>query len=65
MMYLWTAEAPSNGQGFRVAGTGPEGTFRFDKALSAGSPSVLNVRLYGMNANGKVYLLDRIFRLAQ
>ena len=65
MMYLWTAEAPSNGQGFRVAGTGPEGTFRFDKALSAGSPSVLNVRLYGMNANGKVYLLARIFRLAQ
>lgn len=65
MMYLWTAEAPSNGQGFRVVGTGSQGTFKLDQALRAGSPSVLNVRLHGMNANGKVYLLDRIFRLAQ
>jgi Protein of unknown function (DUF4038)/Domain of unknown function (DUF5060) len=65
MMYLWTGEAPSNQQGFRVLGTGPEGTFRIDKGLTANSPSVLNVRLYGMNANGKVYLLDRIYRLAQ
>ena len=31
MMYLWTAEAPSNGQGFRVVGYGPQGTFRVDK----------------------------------
>jgi hypothetical protein len=65
MMYLWTAEAPSNGEGFRVIGTGPQGTFRIDKALTEDSPSVLNVRLYGMNANGKVYVLDRIFRLAR
>jgi hypothetical protein len=65
MMYLWTAEAPSNGKGFRVIGTGAQGTFRVDKALTADSPSVLNVRVYGMNANGKVYVLDRIFRLVQ
>lgn len=64
MLYLWTGEAPSNGQGFRVLGTGPEGTFQTQKALTANSPSVLNVRLYGMNANGKVYALDRIYRLA-
>jgi len=65
MLYLWTGEAPSNEQGFRVLGVGPQGTFRTDKALTANSPSVLNVRLYGMNANGKVYVLDRIFRLPQ
>ena len=63
MMYLWTGEAPSNEQGFRVMGTGTQGTFRVDKALTAKSPTVLNIRVHGMNANGKVYVLDRIFRL--
>lgn len=63
MMYMWTGEAPSNEQGFRVIGVGPKGTFRKSNALTAGSASVMNVRLYGMNANGKVYVLDRIYRL--
>jgi hypothetical protein len=63
MMYLWTGEAPSNEQGFRVIGVGPKGTFRKHSALTANSPTVMNVRLYGMNANGKVYVLDRIYRL--
>ncbi|HYI92550.1 MAG TPA: DUF4038 domain-containing protein [Bryobacteraceae bacterium] len=63
MMYLWTGEAPSNEQGFRVMGTGSQGTFRVDKALTMKSPTVMNIRVHGMNANGKVYVLDRIFRL--
>lgn len=65
MMYLWTGEAPSNEQGFRIIGTGGKGTFRKDSALTANSPSVMNLRLYGMNANGKVYVLDRIYKLIQ
>jgi hypothetical protein len=65
MMYLWTGESPSNEQGFRILGTGPQGTFRMDKALTQNAPSVMNVRLYGMNANGKVYMMDRIFRFKQ
>lgn len=65
MMFLWTAEAPSNGQGFRILGAGVQGTFRYDKALLANSPAVLNLRLYGLNANGKLYALDRIFRVSQ
>jgi hypothetical protein len=62
MMYLWTGESPSNQQGFRVLGTGAEGTWKVDKALTQNAPGVMNVRLYGMNANGKVYAMDRIFR---
>jgi hypothetical protein len=65
MMYLWTGEAPSNEQGFRVLGTGSQGTFRMDPALTQGSPTVMNLRVYAMNANGKVYLVDRIFRFKQ
>ena len=63
MFDLWVGDAPSNGQGARILGGGPQGTFRVDKSLTTGAPSVLSVRLYGMNANGKVYMLDRIFRL--
>ena len=65
MLYLWTGESPSNEQGFRVLGTGAQGTFRMDPALTQGAPSVMNLRLHGMNANGKVYLMDRIFRFKQ
>ena len=36
-----------------------------DPALIQGAPTVMNLRLYGMNANGKVYLMDRIFRFKQ
>jgi hypothetical protein len=36
-----------------------------DKALTQNGPSVLSVRLYGLNANGKIYVLDRIYRWAQ
>jgi hypothetical protein len=65
MLYLWLGESPSNEQGARVLGTGREGTWKFDKALIQNGPSVMNVRLYGMNANGKVYALDRIYRWAR
>jgi hypothetical protein len=26
-------------------------------------PAVMNVRLYGLNANGKLYFIDRIYRV--
>jgi hypothetical protein len=65
MLYLWLGESPSNEQGARVLGTGSQGTWKFDTALTQNGPSVMNVRLYGMNANGKVYALDRIYRWAR
>jgi hypothetical protein len=64
MMYLWTGEAAAGGQGFRVLGTGAEGTMRLLRNIAQSLPAVLNVRLYGMNASGKVYVVDRIYRLA-
>jgi hypothetical protein len=62
MMYLWTGEIPANNQGFRVIGTGAAGTVQLPKMFAAGSQAVISVRVHGMNANGKVYLLDRIYR---
>lgn len=63
MLYLWTGEAPVDGQGYRVLGSGEEGTWRVRRGVAKDLPAVMNVRLYGMNANGKLYFLDRIYRL--
>ncbi len=63
VMYLWTAEVPTQGRGFRVVGTGPEGTWNIPTGLAKDLPAVMSVRLAGLNANGKVYLIDRVFKL--
>ncbi len=63
MMWLWTGEVAADQQGPRVLGTGVEGTFHIPANLTSGNPAMLAVRLYGMNAHGKVYLLLRVYQL--
>jgi len=63
MMWLWTGEVSVDGEGYRVLGSGQEGEMRIPEGLASRYPAVLNIRLAGMNANGKVYFLDKIFRL--
>jgi Domain of unknown function (DUF5060)/Protein of unknown function (DUF4038)/Putative collagen-binding domain of a collagenase len=63
MMWLWTGEVSAQGQGFRVLGTGPNGTFTIPPGIVRTFPAVLALRLYGMNANGKVYAIDRTYRV--
>lgn len=62
MSYLITAEVTTNGQGFRVLGTGANGQFQIPPAL-AKAGGVMVLRVTGLNANGKVYAVDRVFRL--
>jgi hypothetical protein len=63
MQYLWTGDVPVEGQGYRILGTGSEGTWRLDRRAARNLPAVMNLRLYGLNANGKLYFVDRIYRL--
>jgi hypothetical protein len=63
MMWLWTAEATADGQGYRVIGTGAQGTLRWPPDIAVSYPAVIDLRLYGMNANGKVYSLDKTYQL--
>jgi hypothetical protein len=63
MQYLWTGEVPVEGHGYRVLGTGAEGTWRLSARAARNLPAVMNVRLYGLNANGKLYFVDRLYRL--
>jgi hypothetical protein len=65
MFFVWLVELPADGQGYRVAGTGAEGRFRIPPELARTFPGVVSLRLYGMNANGKVYVLDRAVPLSR
>ena len=64
-MWLWTGEVTAGGEGSRVLGTGQKGTFTVPEGLAKVFPSVLLFRLYGMNANGKVYSIDKPYGLAK
>jgi len=63
MLFVWTAEATADGQGYRILATTPEGEFRIPVRLAKSYPAVVNLRLYAINANGKVYALDRVVRV--
>ena len=59
----WTAEVPSDGEGYRVVGTGKEGTLTLPRSLANQYPAVMSLRLMLLNANGKAYTLDKVFKL--
>ena len=63
MLYLWTGEVVADGEGFRVLGNGPEGEFQVPESMARNFPAVLALRVFGLNANGKVYEADKVFQL--
>jgi hypothetical protein len=65
MTWLWTGEVTPDQRGYRVIGTGREGVFSIPSNIASSYPAALAVRLYGMNANGKVYSLIRVYQLSK
>jgi hypothetical protein len=65
MLYLWVGEIAAGGQGFRVLGTGESGAFTIREKLAGTLPASLNLRLFGMNAFGKVYSLNRVYTVTK
>jgi hypothetical protein len=65
MSYMLTAEATVGGRGLRVLATSNKGEFIIPEGLTATYPAVVNLRLLGLNANGKVYSLDRVVRVTK
>jgi Domain of unknown function (DUF5060)/Protein of unknown function (DUF4038) len=63
MMYLWTGEVVTEGEGTRVLGTGAQGTFLFSPTLAPRLPALLSLRVAGMNSYGKIYLIDKEYTL--
>ena len=63
MMYLWMGQVAAEHQGFRVLGVGQKGNLQIPPSIARNLPAVLHLRLYGMNANGKVYELDTALQI--
>jgi hypothetical protein len=63
LLVEWTGEIPIDSQGLRVVGTGREGTLRIPPSIADKLPAALDLRMAVLNANGKVYVVDKIYRL--
>jgi len=65
MQYVWTGEVVNDGEGARILGLGASGALDLPRDLAARFPAVLNVRVMAINANGKAYALDKVYRLVE
>lgn len=63
MLYLWTGDATVDGEGTRVLGTGPQGQFTIPPNIVRTPNGVLNLRVTALSATGKLWGLDKVFRL--
>ena len=62
---MTTLYAFANKLGYRVIGTGQKGMMWPLAGLAKNFPAIMHLRLYGMNANGKVYTMDSALGLNQ
>jgi hypothetical protein len=58
MLWLWMGDVAADHQGYRVLATGQKGQMSLPPDLARTFPAIMHLRLYGMNANGKVYEAD-------
>lgn len=61
MAYMLVGEIVPDGQGSRVLATGESGTLVVPPVVLAKAEGPMNVRLYALNAPGKLYILDYVF----
>lgn len=64
MQFVWWGEVVAGSAGARVLGVGPSGNFTLPPEFRNEPNGTLNLRLLAINANGKAYELDKIYRLA-
>ena len=63
LLVEWTLEQPGGSEGYRVVGTGREGTFAFPRGVVEKTPGVVTLRANVVNTFGKAYTLDKVYRL--
>jgi hypothetical protein len=63
MQYVWWGEVVAGGEGARLLGVGASGNFTIPKDLIKGPGSSLTLRLLALNALGKAYEVDKVYRL--
>lgn len=65
LLIEWTVDAVVNGEGYRVAGSGREGTLQIPRLITDNLPAVATLRMQIVNANGKAYIVDKVISLVQ
>jgi hypothetical protein len=65
LLVEWTAEVTSDGEGSRVIGQGREGTFHIPPGIARNLPASLRVQISLLNATGKAYQIEKVYRLSQ
>jgi hypothetical protein len=65
MTYLIVGEVVRDAQGARVLGHGMEGQLKIPPELLKQPKGVVNMRVLGLNAPGKLYSLDLVFPVAR
>jgi len=63
LLVEWMGEVVVEGEGYRVVGTGKDGTLNIPRSIASKFPAVLSLRVVLLNANGKAYSLDRVYKL--
>jgi hypothetical protein len=64
LLVEWMGEVPTDGEGYRVVGLGREGTMEIPASIVKHFPAVLSLRMAVLNANGKAYVVDKVYGLA-
>ncbi len=62
MQYVWWGEVVAGGEGPRVLGLGSNGNFTVPPRWVT-SGATLNLRVQALNANGKAYEINKVYRL--
>lgn len=63
MQYAWWGEVVASGQGLRLLALGSKGTLSIPSELKTALGATLHLRLLAINALGKAYELNRVYRL--
>ena len=63
LLVEWTAEVVIEGEGYRVVGSEPGRTMQIPRSIVKNFPAVFSLRVAALNANGKAYVLDKVYRL--
>jgi hypothetical protein len=65
ILWLWTGEVAADGQGYRVLGTAQSGTMQVPPGIALNYPATILLKVYAMNANGKVYQVSKGYDLTR
>jgi hypothetical protein len=63
LLVEWTAEVTIDGEGYRVVGSGTDGPLKIPASIVHKMPAVLSLRAGILNSNGKLYVIDKVYRL--